>query len=324
MGIEGKQEWGLALFLLLLLCPLTLFLWPERDEQEKQGDGTQKVASLSSVTSPSMAETSPPQIETAIQLDGWERDTVERYSADKLHEKINGRAGLYLTYDAQELCYVLYKDPNDREVEVYDYTMGSPMDAFGIFSEERPAEAEQAGVGQYSYSEGGIVAYCKDASYVIVLPVVPPEGPVLEIAKTYAEKQGSSASFTLNAMIPKSHRVEGTLAYMKDAPFGIDPLPPIFTARYDLNGTVFHALAADTEELNEELFSQLKAFFEQIGTVQTSDVSNGKILQAEAFDMGFLFLFLPDRLVGAVEVDGDIDSVKAFLLEWSKEVGGGA
>jgi len=320
MGIEGKKEWGLSLLLVLLLCPLTLFLRPERQETEGEASDPRRDSSVLSSASPPALE-APTARPAGVEIEGWEIDAVELYAPEKLHEKIDGRAGLYLSYDARELRYTLYKGPGDREAEVYHYTMASPIDAFGIFTEERPAGAASAGVGDYAYSDGGMVAYCEGGSYVIVLPVLPPEGPVLDLAKAYAQEHASEDALAVHAMVPEKNRTEGSFAYKKGSPFGIDPLPPVFTAEYDLEGTVFQAVLARTKESDRELLPRLQSFFDRIGTVRTEDTPQGPLLQAEAFDLGFLFLFLPERLLGAVEVEGKTEAAREFLLEWARETG---
>lgn len=68
---------------------------------------------------------------------------VENYTPETLWEKIDGEAELYRRFDLQQASMAYFEDPEDRDrgLEVSIFTMGSPLDAFGVFSTLRAPES---------------------------------------------------------------------------------------------------------------------------------------------------------------------------------------
>ncbi|MBI4870203.1 MAG: hypothetical protein HY814_01395 [Candidatus Riflebacteria bacterium] len=71
---------------------------------------------------------------------GWRRDGgVEEFDPERLHEKIDGREGLYKAYAFRRLWTASYAfgPSSEVRVEVEVFLQGSPVDAFGVLSTER-------------------------------------------------------------------------------------------------------------------------------------------------------------------------------------------
>ena len=68
--------------------------------------------------------------------------------ADKIYDRINGGAELYLTYDFKEAFAWKYFGPGDSEIVLDIYDMGSLAESLGGFTSER--EADKACIGQPS------------------------------------------------------------------------------------------------------------------------------------------------------------------------------
>ena len=83
----------------------------------------------------------PPGIHVPVPA-GWNAvDQEYRYGRDDLWEYINGAAELFLTYRFRELVVADFEQ-GEGSLTVSVYDMGSPLDAYGIFETEKPAEAE--------------------------------------------------------------------------------------------------------------------------------------------------------------------------------------
>ena len=83
------------------------------------------------------------------KIDCWSlADDPESYDRETIFDYIDGAGEVYLSYDFREVGVFRYRcqDEPDLVLEIFD--MGSPADAFGIFSYSR--ESETRGIGQDS------------------------------------------------------------------------------------------------------------------------------------------------------------------------------
>jgi hypothetical protein len=71
---------------------------------------------------------------------GWQQDgEVETFGPDNLYEKIDGREGLYKSYNFRQLWTASYDStaPPAARFDVEVFLQGSPLDAYGVLSTER-------------------------------------------------------------------------------------------------------------------------------------------------------------------------------------------
>jgi hypothetical protein len=107
------------------------------------------------------------------ELEGWRAPrTVERFSADDLYVKIDGRADAYMKFGVVGLSFGRYYHEGDAErtVDVYWYDMGTPANALGMYRSEQAPNATPVSLGQAGYQVGGAVFFCQGSSYVQVMP----------------------------------------------------------------------------------------------------------------------------------------------------------
>ena len=108
-----------------------------------------------------------------VGLEGWRTPRrVDRFTADNLYVKIDGRAETYLRFHVVGLTfgrYVHQSDP-DRAVDVYWYDMGNADNALGMYRFEEAPDAAPVSIGRDGYRVGGAVFFHKGANYVQVLP----------------------------------------------------------------------------------------------------------------------------------------------------------
>ncbi|MFH1419828.1 MAG: DUF6599 family protein, partial [Planctomycetota bacterium] len=121
---------------------------------------------------------------------------VSVFTPDRLHEKINGRAELYLRFHVVSLTFGSYRHSvnGEQTIDVYWYDMGEAENAFGIYETESPPGAASLEIGHGGYQAGGAVFFVKDSSYVQVLPSgvdAADADAALEIARLIAEVAGS-------------------------------------------------------------------------------------------------------------------------------------
>jgi len=127
-------------------------------------------------------------------LEDWRPPSrMDRFTADNLYVKIDGRAEAYLRFHVVELTFGTYRHESDgeRTVDVYWYDMGAPANALGMYRSEHPPDATTVPVGRAGYQAGGAVFFCKGSSYVQVLPSRLDEADAdaaLKIAQRLAER----------------------------------------------------------------------------------------------------------------------------------------
>ena len=102
------------------------------------------------------------------QVPGWKNaEEPKRFGPDSLFEYIDGAAEAFINYDFIELALGQYQQPGrpgTMTVEIYD--MGTPRNAFGIYSTERYAESKFLTIGTQGYIEEGTLNFLAAHYYV--------------------------------------------------------------------------------------------------------------------------------------------------------------
>lgn len=89
------------------------------------------------------------------------------YDRETLYGYMNGGAEVYLAFDFQQVLVRRYSRGGDDEIVLDIYDMGSPQEAFGVFSCDR--EDEEAGIGQDSEYGFGMLRFWKGRYFVTIM-----------------------------------------------------------------------------------------------------------------------------------------------------------
>lgn len=211
-----------------------------------------------------------PDLEALIpEVDGW-NETEERqvYFPDTLYEYINGAAESYLSYDFEELLVADFDMDGGRAsltLEIYD--MGSPANAFGIFSMERFPDNEPVPVGDLGYLEDESLNFVSGRYYVKLIGFGLGEEAselMMDVGKRVAEAVRDKGRlpeplrfFPKDDLIPRSER------YVKRNFMGYDFLHNGFAASYEIDGREVEGffIEAGSAEEAEEMLGRLLDFF---------------------------------------------------------------
>jgi hypothetical protein len=101
--------------------------------------------------------------------EGWVAEgKVKTFNQDDLYKHINGEAELYFPYGFEILGSAIYvnKDNPNKALAVDVYKMGSPLDAFGIFSRYRDPDAAEAKMGNGSFINDSQLMFYKGRFFV--------------------------------------------------------------------------------------------------------------------------------------------------------------
>ena len=179
---------------------------------------------------------------------GWVLDgALEQYTPQNLYEKINGLAELFLSYDVVALTFASFAKPPDAEVvfDVSVYDMGTPTNAFGIFSVERSPDEPPVDVGRSGCRSDANFFIWQGRYYVKIIASdagdeLTKVGTALAAELTRSLPDSGEQVWGLRAM-PRADRVPRSLRYFKVDAMGLDFMRDTYTARYRKGGVVVEA-----------------------------------------------------------------------------------
>lgn len=101
------------------------------------------------------------------QISGWKaRDAAEVYDRQTIFDYIDGAGEIYLMYDFRKVMVFRLVKATEPTILLEIFDMGSPEDAYGIFSHAR--EGEEQGIGQGSEYRGGVLCFWKANFFVCI------------------------------------------------------------------------------------------------------------------------------------------------------------
>ena len=89
------------------------------------------------------------------------------YDRATLYDYMNGGAEVYLSFDYQRVCVRRFLGPENNEIALDVYDMGSSAEAFGVFSVS--IEDPEVGIGQGSEFGAGLLKFWKDKYFVSIV-----------------------------------------------------------------------------------------------------------------------------------------------------------
>jgi len=199
------------------------------------------------------------------ELKGWEpAGQVTVYDADNLWEYINGAAEQFIAYGFERL---LSKDISREQlvvtVDIYD--MGSVLNAFGMFSLEKP-DTPVLEIGG-----GGVVSppyQCllyKDRFYVKINTYEGEftESSGRELLEALAESlPGRSGIPDEIGLLPEKDRAAGSEGYARESFLGLSRLNNCLYARYENKNTYQIFIMLLSEQEAESLWKDLESGWE--------------------------------------------------------------
>ncbi len=170
------------------------------------------------------------------QIKGWKTSgDIIIYRPANLWKYIDGAADSFINYDFQILKLREFRK-NDVIVTVDIYDMGSPINAFGIYSTERPDDAKPLAIG----SEAVVIApysalMLKDRFYVKVMiqqgQLTVKDGE--EILKDVSASLPGTSEFPSELrMLPQKDMIPGTLKYITSGYMGLSEINNVVSADY--------------------------------------------------------------------------------------------
>jgi hypothetical protein len=202
----------------LILCGVTLTAW-------KAQEGVQDVSSL--VPQPDADR-------------GWQWDfEPEIYTPENLYEYINGEAEVYIDYEFIEMVTASHRRHDDQLASVtFDiYDMGTPLNAFGIYSNYRRPELEFGRIGEEAIVSDLNLRFWKGHFFILVNAGSTDE-VVREALPAYARRIASHIRReelpTEVSILPDHGMVPRSLRYMARGLLGQEAFARSYEAKYTL------------------------------------------------------------------------------------------
>jgi hypothetical protein len=147
---------------------------------------------------------------------GWTRaDSAEIYDSQTIYDYIDGAAEVYLSYDFRRVDVLHFEHEHKPSLTLEIFDMGSPAEAYGVFSHAR--ESEQSGIGNgYEYHTGLLCFWQADYLVCIQAEQETPDTKeaVFELASSVSKclPQGGQRP-PLVGYLPAEDLVRGSVRY---------------------------------------------------------------------------------------------------------------
>jgi hypothetical protein len=232
------------------------------------------------------------------EMNGWKtQDHIEIYDRQSIFDYIDGAGEIYLMYDFQKVMVLRLIRASGPTILVEIFDMGSPEDAFGIFSHAR--EGEEQGIGQGSEYRGGVLCFWKANFFVCITSERETPGSkkaVVDLARKIAENiPVSGAMPKLLGYLPEDGLLDKSVRYFhkhtslnyhyflsSENILGLGQHTEAVLARYEPGGSYLLLVRyQNEEEAKEALDGFFSAYIPEGKQSGAAQIDNGKWVAAE-------------------------------------------
>jgi hypothetical protein len=233
-------------------------------------------------------------------MNGWKlSEPIQTYSPDNLYDYINGASDLYLTYDFQELQVAEYTRGSKSSVIVEVYRHRTPTNAFGIYSQERLANADFLDIGAQGYYEDKNLIFLNGPYYVKISSSNTGDDDrniLIQFAKKVVANLGEGKKMPfLLASFPDEGRVKNADKFIGKNFLGYSYLHSAFTVDYELSGQKFKLFLMEGSSA-EDCRNRLQRYFQQVKR-PPGDIAEGRYEISDPYH-GTIGLFWKGKYIG--------------------------
>ena len=195
----------------------------------------------------------------------WKLNAGDKvYVPDNLWDIINGAADAYLSYNFQKLYTAEYSNENDKLIRVYIFEHGSPVSAFGIYSQERSTDYEFTEIGTQGFRSAESFYFITGPYYVQLTCSDPEIGDDMEQLAALINKnlnQKSSLPSELD-LFPDKGKVRYSEKYISSSFLGHNFLHSAFVASYSAEEENFQIfiISPGDEQQTDRILSEYLDF----------------------------------------------------------------
>ncbi len=170
------------------------------------------------------------------EIEGWHPESKTMiYRQDDLWEYIDGAAEQFVMYGFQ-LLRLREFTKGDLMIAVEIYDMGSPLNAFGIYTTERPVDGKRLSIGTEAVIEPSLCLLFKDRYYVKVMMrrgLLDNQSGEAVLKAIEAYIKGETGLPPELNILPARERISGSEKYVTEAYMGLSELNNILFADYE-------------------------------------------------------------------------------------------
>jgi hypothetical protein len=187
---------------------------------------------------------------------GWQIfDEIKQFTQENLYEQINGRASFFLAYDIIRMTYVSFvnSDETTQFINLSIYDMGTPTNAFGVFSAERSQGESPLDLGRAGYRSDANYFIWKGQYYIRIISSETTD-EFQRIAMDLARKvtdfllDSGEQVWGLTAL-PLTDRMPESVQYFKVDAMGLDFMRNTYTATYRKGNTLVTAFLSQQDSV---------------------------------------------------------------------------
>ncbi|HPL64752.1 MAG: hypothetical protein PHI99_10135 [Syntrophales bacterium] len=193
------------------------------------------------------------------------------FDRENLFEHVNGEAELYMPYGFRSLASALYVSRKnlDDAITADVYEMGSPLDAFGIYSNYRREDhvPAVAGIGAEGFVSPTQLIFYQDKYFVrvqasgseeVFRDILPECGKAL--SGKIKEAVGAGRRPAVLAALDVPGISPGSIRYLAHSPLGYDFFRRGLTASAGRDGMLVFLLMEETEKAAREAFVRYRSY----------------------------------------------------------------
>ncbi len=273
--------------------------------------------------------TSPQRLATMVASltpEGWEiYDKVMQFTAENLYEQIDGRAEYYIAYDVIGLTFASFDKSTDNGISINlsIYDMGTPTNAFGVFSGERSIGAPRVKLGRDAYRSGANYYIWKGQYYIQIialdtLDILKQVGLDMAEKLTTVLQDSGEPVWGLNAL-PQVDRLPESAQYFLVNAMGLDFMRNTYMAQYTKGDVVVTTFLSqrDSHEIAQVTVAKYIEYANQYGEGVKSLTVDGVELVSCDMDGNYDVVFQKGRLVGGVSmVEEQSLAIQAAIDLW--------
>jgi hypothetical protein len=259
---------------------------------------------------------------------GWQIfDEVKQFTPENLYEQINGRAAFFQAYDMIRMTYVRFvnSDETTQFINLSIYDMGTPTNAFGVFSAERSQGESSLDLGRASYRSGANYFIWKGQYYIRIISA----GTTDEFQRIGMDLAQKVTDFLLDSgehvwglnALPLADRMPESVQYFKVDAMGLDFMRNTYTATYHKGNTLVTAFLSqqDSAESAQAKVVRYAAYAKKYG--KGIDRLKAGEVELVSCDMGGSYdvVYQKGRLIGGVSYVEDRGlAIRVAIEMWEK------
>ena len=270
------------------------------------------------------AKSTPKNEPLEVSLPGTKpMSDTEFYNPDNLFEKIDGRAPAYQNYNVQQLrcrSFAVTALPGSF-VDVYEYRFDNPIDAFGMFAQERDPKGQPLDFAPDGYS-GELGFFFRQGTVYVQIIASDQKPETAALAGALARNRAQTLpvddqGLASRRQLPATGLIGDSVAFVPEDAQGQADFKDVFQARYRFNGAElpFFIMLAKPEDA-VTAWKSFRDFCARFGTAENlPDVNGGKLFRAQLFGKWKVVYQRGGELGGAYDA-ADANLARGFVEKY--------